>query len=267
MIPPIPKLVPIPPGFRRAKQHEITTPVLKFSRQALEDVLPVGKHQVGVIDGPIDVNQEYLAKQGQPHQAAKRLIVAQSEYHYDNHPTGGGPEFWHPGISLLVPIDPTVTTADQISGEPMVDGRWSMVDQEDEEDSLPVTGYRLPTNEADVDIDEEHAVPLEDYPFDALPEIATTGQAFSDRILEDFADFGASRPAPPRPHPAPPTGRSSGGHHRHHHHHHKQQQQQQQSDGGGGSSGGGAASDQGDDNSDDSDNSDLSNGADVSGFG
>jgi hypothetical protein len=85
-IPPIPKVVPIPKGYRRATQKEITKDVLEFSRSALTRALPIGKQQSTVIGG--------------------KLFAALTEWHYDNHPSGSkGPPYWHPGISMLVATD------------------------------------------------------------------------------------------------------------------------------------------------------------------
>jgi len=100
--PPIPKLVPIPSGYRRAKANEVTKPVLQFARLALEDALPIGKHQTTVINGHTTTDEE---KKGAKGKTAERTIIAQTEYHYDNHPSGGkGDPYWHPGISILVPV-------------------------------------------------------------------------------------------------------------------------------------------------------------------
>lgn len=38
-------------------------------------------------------------------------IAAFQEYHFDNHPKGSGPPFWHPGISMLVKSGPTALAA------------------------------------------------------------------------------------------------------------------------------------------------------------
>ena len=88
-VPPCPKIVPIPDGYRRAKPEEVTKGVLAFARVALEHALPIGKQQTTVIND---------SKKG------PRTIIALTEWHYDNHPSGGkGPPYWHPGISMLVP--------------------------------------------------------------------------------------------------------------------------------------------------------------------
>src|SRR3972149_535740 len=40
-------------------------------------------------------------------------IAAFKDWHFDNHPKGGGPPFWHPGISMLVSTaKPKLTYAD-----------------------------------------------------------------------------------------------------------------------------------------------------------
>jgi hypothetical protein len=91
--PAIPKIVPIPKGYRRSTPKEVTKKALAFANLALKNVLPIGKVQSTLVDG--------------------KLLAAQSEWHWDNHPNGGkGPEFWHPGISLLTPLTPVkpVTT-------------------------------------------------------------------------------------------------------------------------------------------------------------
>lgn len=81
--PPIPKVVPIPGGFRRATPKEISKPVLDFARVALTHALPIGKQQTTSVDD--------------------KLFCALTEWHYDNHPSGSkGPPYWHPGISMLV---------------------------------------------------------------------------------------------------------------------------------------------------------------------
>jgi hypothetical protein len=94
--PPIPKVVPIPSGYRRATQKEITAPVLAFARAALEHALPIGKNQVTVVT---NVDPKSKAE-------SQQMVLALTEWHYDNHPSGGkGPPYWHPGISMFVPID------------------------------------------------------------------------------------------------------------------------------------------------------------------
>jgi hypothetical protein len=102
-IPPIPKVVPIPTGYRRAKQDEITTEVLAFSRLALSKAIPIGKQQTTVIEGPISVKEQKKGKSGK---TGQRVVMAITEWHYDNHPSGSkGDPYWHPGISVLVPTD------------------------------------------------------------------------------------------------------------------------------------------------------------------
>ena len=89
-------VVPIPQGYRRATPKEVTKPVLKFAQKALEHALPVGKTQTAIVTNP---------------DKTQRLIMALTEVHWDNHPPRPkkgfkayeGPEFLHPGISLLVP--------------------------------------------------------------------------------------------------------------------------------------------------------------------
>jgi hypothetical protein len=101
--PPIPKIVPIPAGYRRAKPIEVTKQVLDFARTALEHALPIGKQQSTAIIGPLTTNDEKLGAKGK---IGPRMIIALTEWHYDNHPAGGkGDPFWHPGISMLVPTN------------------------------------------------------------------------------------------------------------------------------------------------------------------
>ena len=88
--------VPIPPGYRRATPKEITKPVLKFANVALQHALPIGKQQVTTVTNP---------------DKTQHLVMALTEVHWDNHPPRPkqgfkayeGPEFLHPGISMLVP--------------------------------------------------------------------------------------------------------------------------------------------------------------------
>jgi hypothetical protein len=88
--------VPMPPGYRRAAPKEITKPVLKFAQTALQHALPVGKKQVATVTNP---------------DKTQRLVMALTEIHKDNHPPRPklgfkayeGPNFLHPGISILVP--------------------------------------------------------------------------------------------------------------------------------------------------------------------
>lgn len=83
--------VPDPNGYRRASSKEITPTVQHFAVVALSKVNPIGKRQSTVVEG-----KQYLA---------------QSEWHFDNHPKGGkGPAFWHPGISIFVPKAPIAPT-------------------------------------------------------------------------------------------------------------------------------------------------------------
>jgi hypothetical protein len=107
--PPCPKIIPIPDGYRRAKQDEITKGVLTFASVALQHCLPIGKHQATIVTGPVNTAEEKKKAKGK---TGERFVVAQSEWHWDNHPAGGkGPEFWHPGISILVPKDEKVAMA------------------------------------------------------------------------------------------------------------------------------------------------------------
>ena len=96
--------VPRPPGYHRARPHEITKPVLQFATQVLKvanpDKLPqakvIGKRIPGVIEST--------------------PVIAQIEWHLDNHPPrpeqGLGPmegdPFYHMGISLYLPNDQSV---------------------------------------------------------------------------------------------------------------------------------------------------------------
>jgi hypothetical protein len=107
--PPIPKVVMIPDGYRRAKPEEITKPVLQFAQAALKQALPIGKQQSVVINSHVNTAEERKGAKGK---VAPRTMVAMTEWHYDNHPAGGkGPEFWHPGISILtLKVQPTVSS-------------------------------------------------------------------------------------------------------------------------------------------------------------
>jgi hypothetical protein len=91
----VPK-VAMPAGYRRATAKEITKPVLKFANKALEHALPIGKLQVATVTNA---------------DKTQHVVGALTEVHYDNHPPRPkqgykayeGPEFLHPGISMLVP--------------------------------------------------------------------------------------------------------------------------------------------------------------------
>jgi hypothetical protein len=83
-IPPNPyKVIPIPPGYRRALPTEISPRVQRGAVQALQNCLPIGKRQAAIIDGKL---YEYI-----------------TEGHYDDHVTAPGKPIWHPGISTIVP--------------------------------------------------------------------------------------------------------------------------------------------------------------------
>lgn len=94
--PPNIPVVPMPSGYRRAAPKEITKPVLTFANKALQHALPIGKQQTTTV----------AEKDGAHH-----LVMALTEVHWDNHPPRPkqgfkayeGPEFLHPGISMLVP--------------------------------------------------------------------------------------------------------------------------------------------------------------------
>lgn len=83
-IPPIPKVVPVPTGWRRAKPKEITPKVQRAAVKALQQALPIGKLQAVEVDG--------------------KLYGFSTEWHYDDHVTKPGKPIWHPGISTVVPI-------------------------------------------------------------------------------------------------------------------------------------------------------------------
>jgi len=111
--PPIPKVVMIPDGYRRAKPEEITKPVLEFARLALEHAMPIGKQQSTVVNSHVNTSEE---KKGAKGKVAPRTMVALTEWHYDNHPAGGkGPEFWHPGISILTLKNQPAVSAQQVA--------------------------------------------------------------------------------------------------------------------------------------------------------
>lgn len=87
--PKIPAVVQIPAGYRRAKPSEITPKVQAFARQALTSARPIGKRQAARIDG--------------------KQFEAITEWHYDDHvpnPDKSNKPWWHPGISIIVPITP-----------------------------------------------------------------------------------------------------------------------------------------------------------------
>jgi len=97
--------VPIPEGYRRATEKEITKPVLHFAQKALQHALPIGKQQVTIVTNP---------------DSSKRTVMALTEHHYDNHPppaNGSGPPFLHPGISILTPIQDITISGEGMSGE------------------------------------------------------------------------------------------------------------------------------------------------------
>lgn len=89
--------VPAPAGYRRATAKEISPKVQSFAASSLSKLstiskksgqaATIGKQYSGVVNG-----KQYLA---------------QSEWHFDNHPKGGGPAFWHFGVSIYVPSNPT----------------------------------------------------------------------------------------------------------------------------------------------------------------
>jgi hypothetical protein len=80
--PPIPAVVKIPPGYRRAKPGEITPAVQAFARQALKQARPIGKRQAARVEG--------------------KQFEAITEWTKD--------PWWHPGISIVVPITPIPET-------------------------------------------------------------------------------------------------------------------------------------------------------------
>lgn len=82
-IPPCPKYVPIPKGYRRALAKEITPVVQRAAVRALQQALPIGKLQATEVNG--------------------KVYAFQTEWHYDDHVTKPGKPIWHPGISTLVP--------------------------------------------------------------------------------------------------------------------------------------------------------------------
>lgn len=93
--PPIPKVVPIPKGWRRALARECAPVVLRAAVRALQQALPIGKLQATPING--------------------RTFGFLTEWHYDDHVTAPGKPIWHPGISTIVPIkEPPTVTRQQI---------------------------------------------------------------------------------------------------------------------------------------------------------
>jgi hypothetical protein len=93
--------VPEPPGFHRARPHEVTKPVLSFANQALKIANPEKLPQAKVIGKRI------------PGVVENTPIIAQIEWHLDNHPPRPaqgygpmeGPDFYHMGVSLFLPDD------------------------------------------------------------------------------------------------------------------------------------------------------------------
>ena len=91
--------VPTPAGFHRAQPHEVTKPVLEFANQVLKIVNPNKLPQAKIIGKRI------------PGVIESAPVLAQIEWHYDNHPPrpsqGFGPmegdPFYHMGVSLYMP--------------------------------------------------------------------------------------------------------------------------------------------------------------------
>jgi hypothetical protein len=92
--------VPNPGGYRRATQKEITRNVLSFARAALQKSNPRGLPQGKVIGNRLASNIE------------GKVVIAQIEWHYDNHPKGKGPPFWHMGMSIFMPSNDMFAASD-----------------------------------------------------------------------------------------------------------------------------------------------------------
>ena len=80
---PMPKQPRLPGGFSRWPAKRKVTKVARGAAVTYLNKLPMGGFKALVDqDGS--------------------TIAAFKDWHYDNHPKGGGPPFWHPGISMLV---------------------------------------------------------------------------------------------------------------------------------------------------------------------
>jgi hypothetical protein len=94
--------VPTPKGYRRAIAKEITPKVQGFAAASLSKLsviskksgqaATIGKQYSGVVDG--------------------KQWLAQSEWHFDNHPDPKRAPYYHFGVSIFTPIAPTEPPTD-----------------------------------------------------------------------------------------------------------------------------------------------------------
>lgn len=90
--PAMPKQPPLPSGFIRWPGNRRVTKIARGAAVTYLTKLPIGGFQsMTDEDGT--------------------TIAAFQEWHFDNHPKGGGDPFWHPGISMLVKSGPTAVAA------------------------------------------------------------------------------------------------------------------------------------------------------------
>jgi hypothetical protein len=73
---------PLPTGWRRMRQSEVTPGCTDFAREALKHAGAVGNLQAGDVDG--------------------KKVLAVTEWHYHDPEGPIRPHGWHHGISLLV---------------------------------------------------------------------------------------------------------------------------------------------------------------------
>lgn len=93
--------VPQPIGYHRARAHEVTKPVLAFANQVLR------------VSNPEKLPQSYIIGRRIPGIVENTPVLAQIEWHLDNHPPRPGqgygpmegPDFYHMGVSLYIPND------------------------------------------------------------------------------------------------------------------------------------------------------------------
>jgi hypothetical protein len=94
--------VPDPPGYRRAKNTEITPTVQGFAVAALNNFAKVSKTK----GEAASIGMRYSGVVG------GKQFLSQCEWHFDNHPKGGkGDPFWHMGSSIFVPTAPVSAPA------------------------------------------------------------------------------------------------------------------------------------------------------------
>lgn len=93
-------VVPIPSGYRMAWAKEITPKIQSFAKAALANF------------GAISKVKGEAAAIGMRYSAAVdgKQYLAQCEWHFDNHPKGGGPPYWHMGSTIYLPTNPIAKT-------------------------------------------------------------------------------------------------------------------------------------------------------------